>query len=162
MNGNGRPRITLNEQEQRIARWMGKQRNEVCQRLRFPNTRITPHQSSEVVNVNGYGAEMALCKQFNLYPDFDITPRRGTADCCSHFGETIDVKATQHQHGRLLAVHHKQLLAADTYVLMIVDWPDFSFTGYALASELLTPERLKDLGHGPTYGLEQHLLRGHR
>jgi hypothetical protein len=118
--------------------------------------------------VIGFGAELAFCKMFNCYPDFDIRPRQGTADC-SRFGEAIDVKATTYARGRLLAVPRKEVLAADTYALMIVEWayreddPDavFRFAGFARAAELLAPERLTDLGHGPTFALDQsHLAAG--
>lgn len=152
--------ITLNDAEQRIARWVGTQRQAANDASHVPDARRADASSADV-HINGFGAELAFCKLFNVYPDFDIQPRRGGADC-SRFGEAVDVKATTYQDGRLLALPHKTALAADVYALLVVAWPEFRFVGFARAAELFVPERLTNLGRGPTYAMQQSLLHEHQ
>ncbi len=157
--------VHLSQTEQRIVRFIAKQRSEANRRQGIVDARVGPQSSTEL-DIVGFGAEMAFGKMFNIYPDFSIEPRKGSADCI-RFGDAIDVKATTYPNGRLLAVPSKELLAADVYALMIVNWAykdenavaEFRFAGFARAGELLTPERLTNLGHGPTYALSQGDLR---
>ena len=154
-------RVCLTEDEQRIAKFIARRRQESNDTQGVNDSRVTAGQSSVSIHEDGFAAELAFCKLFNVYPDFEIRPRRGSADC-SRFGETIDVKATRYQNGKLLAVAWKETCAADVYALMILeDGARFRFAGFARATDLIAPERLTNLGHGPTYALEQQQLRGH-
>lgn len=148
--------IELTPHEQRIAEYIGRERHRNNEACGVADQRVGP-QSSEQIHVNGFGAELAFCKLFNVYPDFEIGPRRGSVDCW-RFNEAIDVKATERPRGRLLALPRKRELAADWYALIIVAWPVFQFAGFAHARELLDDAHLTDLGHGPTYALEQTAL----
>lgn len=145
--------VVLTDAEQRIATWVAKVRQDTNRAAGVQEQKVGP-QSAMAINVNGVGAEIAFCKLFNLYPDLDTRPRRGSADC-ERFGETIDVKATEYAHGELLAVRGKSVLAADVYALFVVRWPRFQFAGFARGDDLLRPERLTDKGHGPTFAIAQ-------
>ena len=156
--------VRLTAAEQRIVRFIAKSRSQTNRQNGITDARVGP-QSSEDLDIIGFGAEMAFCKMFNVYPDFSVQPRKGGADCL-RFGNAIDVKSTTYGKGKLLAVPNKELLAADVYALMIVEWAYkddesealFRFAGFAKASELLAENRLTDLGHGPTYAINQDEL----
>jgi hypothetical protein len=145
--------VELTDAEQRIVRWVAKMRHESNRAAHVRDGKVGP-QSAMATDEIGIGAEVAFCKLHNLYPDLEIRPRQGSADC-ERFGEAIDVKGTKYANGELLAVRGKSILAADVYALVIVDWPRFRFAGFARAEELIRPERLTDKGHGPTYALAQ-------
>lgn len=149
--------IRLCDAEQKIARWIGQMRSRANRAGKVKDGKIGP-QSAEDTDVNGFAAEMAFCKMFNVYPDFVIGPRRGSVDCV-RFGQSIDIKSTVHQHGHLYVLQRKRELAADYYALVVVDWPEFRFAGFASAAEVLLPERVTDFGSGPTYVLDQTMLR---
>lgn len=151
-----RPSLTLTPEEQRIARFMAKQRQDYAERHGIRNARVGP-QSDMESNIVGYAAELAFCKLFNVYPDFDIGVYRvGDAD---RFGQAVDVKATRRPNGRLLAVKRKRELRADVYALIVVNGSTFTFAGFASAAELLAECRLIDLGHGDGFAMTQDELR---
>lgn len=145
--------VTLDAAEQRIVQWIAAQRTRINRESGVTNARVGP-QSDEVTDLDGFGAEMAFAKMHNVYPDFTVTVRRGSEDCM-RYGQTLDVKCTRYPNGKLIALKRKVELATDCYALMICEWPTFRFAGFATAAALLQDFRLKDLGHGPTYSMEQ-------
>ena len=145
--------ITLSEVEQAIARHIGKLRQKANRAKGVQNNRIGP-QSDDDTDVEGFAAELASCKLFNVYPDFSIEPRSGGKDF-EHMGVRFDTKETSYPFGQLLATMGKRVGDVDVYVLMIGKLPTYRFAGCAKASELLLPERITDLGHGDTYALPQ-------
>lgn len=155
-------KITLTDSEQRIVRWLAEQRRSSNRRSGVANGRVGP-QDDGYTDLNGVGAEFAFAKARNLWPDMTIGPRHGGPDCLAHNGAKIDVKCTKYANGQLLAVAGKSAYDADYYVLLVGEFPAYTLIGWAAASELITPERLTDLGHGPTYAMPQselHALEG--
>lgn len=143
--------VELTDHEQRIAKWIARERQASNERAGVVDRKVTPNYSALGIHEIGFGGELAFCKLFNLYPDFEIGPRRGSVDC-ERFGETIDVKTRA--GGDLLVLPRKATLAANVYALMIVDWPRFQFVGFARGEDIFrTP--LVDLGYGPTHAIPQ-------
>jgi len=149
--------VTLDRGEQQVATVLATGRHHVNRKRDIANKRIGP-QSDELTDLEGIAAEMAFCRIMNFYPDLGLEPRSGGFDCQSPSGITIDVKTTTYPSGMLLAVGGKKLDDADVYVLMIGKFPTYTWVGWAEAAELLDRNNIKDLGHGPTYALEQHRL----
>lgn len=148
-------RITLNESEQRIARWLAKQRYANNRKNNVEDRKVGP-QSNEFTDLNGIGAELAFCKMLNIYPDLSVCPRSGGHDCISPKGYKIDVKSTKYENGRLLAMLGKE--DAEVYVLVVGEFPTYRWVGWARADELICEENIIDLGHGDTYALPQERL----
>jgi len=111
------------------------------------------------IDRDGILAEMAFGKQFNLYPDLSVYPRKGGADLITHNGMKIDVKATRYKSGRLLIHIDKPVEEVDIYVLGIVDGDDVDLVGYIKSAEAIQPQNLNDLGHGSGYVIEQSDLK---
>ena len=111
------------------------------------------------IDRDGILAEMAFGKQFNLYPDLSVYPRKGGADLITHKGMKIDVKATRYKSGRLLIHIDKPVEEVDIYVLGIVDGDDVDLVGYIKSAEAIQPQNLNDLGHGSGYVIEQSDLK---
>ncbi len=149
-------KVLLNEAEQRIALWVAKKRMSENKSANVVDRKMGP-QDDEDANRNGFGAELAFCKMFNVYPDFSTQPRSGSSDC-ERFGQSVDVKSTTYPNGRLVAIPRKKELASDMYALLVCVWPEYTFVGFASAAELLSEKRLTDLGHGPTYAMNQDEL----
>jgi len=148
--------VTLNAAEIRIVRWIGQQRLAANRAAGFTNLKVGPESEIDTETL-GFAGELAFAKLFNVYPDFVIGARVGSADC-ERFGESIDVKTTKYPNGKLIAQLRKREFAADVYALMIVEWPTFRFVGFARGDDLLTPARVADLGHGDVYAIEQDEL----
>ena len=147
--------ITLNESEQKLSRFLAKMRHDQARAKGRTDKQIGP-QSSEETDLEGIGAEIAFCKLFNIYPDTEIghTP---DADCILRTGERVDVKATRHTNGHLLAVPWKTD-AVDLFALIIGTFPTYRLAGFMTSAELLQPTRLKDFGHGKGYAARQDEL----
>lgn len=111
------------------------------------------------IDRDGILAEMAFGKQFNLYPDLSVYPRKGGADLITHQGLKIDIKATRYKSGRLLIHIDKDVQEVDIYVLGVVDGDSVDFVGYIKSKEAIQPQNLKDLGHGSGYVIEQSNLK---
>lgn len=110
------------------------------------------------IDEDGVIGEYAFCKAKNIFFDPSAAPRAGSYDCLL-MGQRIDVKTTRYAQGRL-AVATKRNPDVDILVLAIYDTANnkVAFPGYTLADRLYQPEYLKDLGHGPSYVMEQSKL----
>lgn len=149
--------VTLDLGEMAVAQMLASMRFAVNRANSIPYSKVGP-QSSQQTEMDGIVAEIAFCKWKNVCPDMTIRPRAGGADCVVD-GKTIDVKATRRQDGRLISVTNKAAANADIYVLAIVNDNTVSFAGWAFSRDLMKPENVIDLGHGPTYALDQSSLR---
>ena len=111
------------------------------------------------IELDGLMAEIAFAKQFNYYPDLTVGPRNGGEDFRLRDGKTVDIKATRHKNGRLLATLKKESSPCDLYVLAIVEPPrKINLVGYIGCDKLFQDKNLIDLGHGTGYGVTQDLL----
>lgn len=106
---------------------------------------------------DGILGELAFCQLMNVWPDVGLSPRSGSADAVVK-DKRIDVKATRRPDGRLLATL-KNNPDVDVYVLAIIGESEVKFPGYAMKDELIHESRIRDLGHGKGYAMDQSELR---
>ncbi len=151
--------ITLNDAEQRLARYVARARQEHDNQSEHITERKIGPQSQFETNLNGMGAEIAFCRLMNVYPSLDVVdnPAADPQGDCVVLGRTVDVKATRYKNGQLLAVLWKE--KKDVYGLMTGTFPTYEFRGLADGDDLLSADNIVDLGHGPTYALAQEALR---
>ena len=152
--------ITLNKIDSVICKNIAKKRYENNRKSGIGNRKIGG-QSNEFTDLNGFGAEFAFCKLFNLMPDFSIHPRKSDADdhdCKMHDGTTVDVKTTKYKTGRLLVAKWKST-GSEVFALMIGEFPTYTFKGFCLRDDAMQKKHLKDLGHGEAYFVDQEYLR---
>src|SRR5262252_4238780 len=106
---------TLNNVEQSLARFIGRERSSSNREAGVTNGRRGPQSDAET-DLDGIGAELAFCHLFNVYPDLSINPRRGGADA-TWIGWKVDVKATRYATGSLITLPSKALDPCDLYAL---------------------------------------------
>jgi len=119
-------------------------------------------EQQDEIDENGYGAELAFCKEYNLYPEFTYYARVGGCEIRTHKGFKIDVKNTVYPTGRLIAKESKKIGEADIYALLIGTMVSgFKFVGYATETDLLVKDNLIDLGDygAPCFALTQNKLK---
>ena len=63
-------KISLSENEQRLAEWVWKKRTANARRKNLPDTKVGD-QSFEETDLEGFAAELAFCKLMNIYPDLE-------------------------------------------------------------------------------------------
>ena len=153
--------VTLDSVEVAMAQILATMRHNVARMAGVRNQRMGD-QSDYATDLEGMASELAFCKAANYWPDMTIGPRSGGWDLVARNGKTIDVKATKHENGRLLATLKKKPEDADYYVLMVGECPTYRIAGYATAGDLLKEENIIDLGYGPGYGLTQNQLKQYK
>lgn len=152
--------IVLSEGEQSIAKMLAHWRFGANRKAGNTNERVGD-QDDETTDLNGMGGELAFCKASNIFPDLTIISGSGPrpiADC-HMFGGLWDVKTTPYANGKLLLRPSKTAnKQCDYYVLVTGKMPKYRIIGWASAKELIRKANLIDLGHGPTYALDQDKL----
>jgi hypothetical protein len=150
--------VNMTPSESAIALTLAVMRNTTARQNNVADKQMGKQNPIEI-DRDGILAEMAFGKQFNLYPDLSVYPRKGGADLITHKGMKIDVKATRYKSGRLLIHIDKPVEEVDIYVLGIVDGDDVDLVGYIKSAEAIQPQNLNDLGHGSGYVIEQSDLK---
>lgn len=149
--------VHLTPSEIAVCRALGNMRT-IAARAGSVNDKQMGKQAAFEIDEDGVIGEYAFCKAKNIFFDPSASPRSGSYDCVL-MGKRIDIKTTRYAQGRL-AVTTKRNPDVDIYVLALYDpaADKVTFPGYILADYLYQPENLKDLGHGPSYVLEQSKL----
>ena len=109
----------------------------------------------EAHEMNGFGAELAVCKALNVYPDLSIS--EAPAADLQYKNADIDVKQSSTKSAHLLLAAEKVKLC-EWYCLVIGDMPVYDIVGFARLDDLRREENLKDFGYGATYALSQDKL----
>lgn len=154
--------IKLNNFEQKLCKALAQLRHSSNRESSVKNSKIGP-QSNEETDLEGISAEMAFCKLMNLYPDLSISPRSSQAetdkgDVTLKNGKTVDVKTTKYSNGKLLAPLWKKQ-TGDYFVLMVGSFPEYNFKGFIEQEKVLSPNKVINLGYGPTYHATQSELK---
>jgi len=149
--------VVLNDTEQKLAEHLANSRYNMNRSQGVCNKRIGPQGDWET-DLEGVGAEIAFCKNFNVYPDLSLDGHP-TEDAILKCGKRVDVKSTKYDNGHLIAVLGKRNKAPDLYALVVGKFPRYRIAGFIEADELLKDERIMDFGYGPTYAIEQGELK---
>lgn len=149
-------RVSLNECEQRLAKFLGKARRSANRSAGTTDRKVSP-EDGEVVDLEGIAGELAFCKACNVWPDMTLDER--PAFDCVVGGLTVDVKSTMYATGRLLVTMDKAAYPAQYYALVTGMFPGaYTVRGVVAASAVFKPERIMDLGYGPAYAVPQEDL----
>lgn len=147
--------VKLTYDEIEICKTIGEKRSLIARAAHVKDQKIG-NQNGVEADIQGMIGEFAFAKQFNVFPDFGLSPRSGGYDgICG--GLRYDIKSTKYKSGRLLCTR-KYNKDVDVYVLAIVDVPEVNLVGFAYSSQLINPDNLINLGHGLGYALDQYEL----
>jgi hypothetical protein len=107
--------------------------------------------------INSFGGEVAFCKLHNLWPDLTDNVF-ATADCIMSDGNTVDVKTTPREFGRLLVKKLDKDKFPHYYALMIGGFPKYHFMGMMAKEVLIVAERIDHGLESPAYAATQREL----
>ena len=118
--------IKLSPTEVAIARYIGKKRNELSLATKL-NARRDPNQSDEEMNIQAVGAELAVAKCLNVYPD--LSPVSGDLPKLDLFWNKriIEVKRNHELQGDLLVPKLNEIAL---YFLACGELPLFKIVGW--------------------------------
>ena len=147
-------RVDLSRTEVAIARFIGRQRNKLSSETKI-NTRCDPGQTDEEMNIEAAGAELAVARYLNLYPD--LSPTAGDLpDHDLHWKERrIDVKRNHMADGDLLV---RKLNQEVIYVLTCGSLPSYSIIGWLRGYDIPLNGEWVDLPYGPCWRVRPRSL----
>ncbi len=134
--------ITLVDTEISVAKHIAKLRTE---RSRGKTTTYGKKTQLQL-DIDAFGAELAFCKMFNLYPDLTTFARKRGPDCYWSDGKKVDVKQSSFKDGDLIVSKHKKVEDADIYVLMYGVMPTYTYKGWAWSHEVVRAMNLQLVG----------------
>jgi hypothetical protein len=149
-------KVKLDLLEIELCKYIGNSRSNIARQNNVFDAKIG-NQNGVDADIQGFMAEYAFAKIFNLFPDFGLSPRSGSYDGITKKGSRYDIKSTKHPNGNLLSTL-KINNDIDIYVLAFVENDTIEFIGWANKNELINENNVKDLGHGKGYFLSRNKL----
>jgi hypothetical protein len=147
MNG---VRVVLTPIEQMIARWVNDERTKYNTRREVVCQKFSDRVGIEL---DGYGAELAVARHFNLYPDFCIDKPGKVDDLTTRKGEIIDVK----NYSRIqIPERHKPV---DYFVFVRGSIPNYEILGWVEYGKVVRPEYLKPAKFNHSYQPPEDVVR---
>jgi hypothetical protein len=107
-----------------------------------------------VMNINGFGAELAFCILTNSEFDSTTNPDENhflKDDAVLADGRTVDVKTTVYKTGKLIIRCGKEEKKVDLYALMIGEFPKYTFRGWISYDDVIQDENILQLPQGKSY-----------
>jgi hypothetical protein len=148
----------LDPSEIRVARALGTARHNRDRKHGIVDRQVDIKTPDESIRRDALamGAELALCKAWNLYPDLTTHPRHGGIDTRLHNGRTVDVKHTPHGWNLWFPTYKTLDGHADICVLVTGGDPDgtpYVIQGWAWTTDLTQERRIGRLPRReePTY-----------
>jgi hypothetical protein len=139
-----------------LCEFIGQNRSKINRDNNIKDAKIGG-QDGVNADIQGFKAEYAFCKHFNLFPDFNVTPRNGSADGVTKKGTRYDIKSTDRKNGNLLSTL-KVNNDIDVYILAYIDNDTVEFIGWAKKTDLIREENIKNLEYGNVYFLDRSKL----
>jgi len=147
--------ISLSKPEQKIVEYIAKLRNSNKKMSNVEDKKFSDRTPLQI-NVEGFGAELAFCKHFNIYPDFSIHNRAGEHDY-DYGGARIDVKFSPTPF--LIVPPHKKKGSADVYTLIGGQYPHYEMIGWCYEDQLMNDACFGDhFGCGNCYAIHRDKL----
>ncbi len=151
-------KVLLTDIEQKLVKYIAQSRFEINRKNNVKNSR-KGGQSDYLTDLDGFGGEFAFCKLFNIYPDLEVkvTSQDSDRGDCLLNNLKIDVKTTKYKTGKLICALWKNN-EVDYYALMVGEFPQYEFKGFAKSSEVKKEENIVNLGWGNLYAVGQEKL----
>ncbi len=151
--------IKLNETEKHLCEWVGVERARVNISNKIPDTKEIKVEDT-FNTVVSYGAELAVARFFNIYPDFSLVPSPGIShDLVLPTGLRVDVKWVSKPTYGLLYQKDSDINTTDAFILVAGYFPRFTIKGWAYTTELFRQSNLAKMFRTSVYKLSQDQLR---
>ena len=147
--------ITLSSAEWGIAKFIGKLRNKKSLASKI-NGRRDPAQEDEEMNMEAAGAELAVAKMLNVYPD--LSPTSGELpkwDLRGH-GARFEVKRNHLATGDLLV---PKLNSELVYILVCGELPKYNVVGYLPGTSIPLVGEWAELTYGACWRVHPGKLK---
>ena len=147
--------VVLSSTECLIAKFVGNQRNRLSLRTKI-NMRRDIDQEDEEMNIQAVGAEMAVAKHLNVYPEFSPSEGKLPDFDMVWNGKKVDVKRNHLWDGDLLI---PKLNPERFYILACGSLPKYHIIGGLLGAEVPKVGQWVELSKGPCWRVHPIHLR---
>jgi len=114
-----------------------------------------------IMNINGFGAELAFCILTNSKFDSTTNPDENhflKDDAVLRDGRTVDVKTTVYKTGKLMIRYGKEDKKVDLYALMVGEFPKYTFKGWISYDDIIKQQNIVEFTQGKSYVKTQEEL----
>jgi len=118
------------------------------------NDRQMGQDDGFMIAVDGFVAEIAVCKYFNVCPDLSFEPRAGGYDCLIG-GRRTDVKSTKPGRERVYIPEWKSKNDIDRYIYCYVNFRTVNILGWFAPSDIFKQDNLEP---SPQPNINHHVL----
>lgn len=149
--------LFLSSGEIQVAQLIGKLRNEYSLATKV-NARRDDEQDDDEMNIEAMGAEMAVAKYLNVFPD--LSPTRGKLKKYDLMwrGVEIEVKRNHRPEGGDLLVPQAEPNEKARYILVYGSIPKFSLFGDIAGRDIRIYGKWTRLSKGPCWRVEPEYL----
>lgn len=152
-------RVTLTATEIMLANFVNDERNKHNRRTGAKCRKFSERCDIEL---HGMGAELAVARHLNLYPDLVLDEPGKMDDLRSHSGKIIDVKNCS--SGFQIPEYYpervrKSGIKIDVFVFTRGDIPNYEIFGWVEYDTLIVPGRLKKAKFNNSYQIADRELR---
>ena len=146
--------VTLSDSEIAIATYIGKARNGNARSGGIPDGKRDYDNTSIGIDVDGMGAELAVAKCLNVYPDLTILKGHRPHHDLVYRDKKLEVKQSKYANPRLL-LSPNRIYVADNfgYVLVSGTVPTYTIVGYLSSRQVEKVGEWVDLGKGRSWGV---------
>ena len=150
--------ITLNSVEQGVALFVAKSRQESARKNNLKDTRVGIRDPF-TADLEGFAAEMAICKMFDAFPDFEVSLKKAKNDCgdLKIKGYSIDVKTSKNPNA-VLSVKPWKKGRVHGFALMTGVFPTYTLKGLILSEDVFRRENFVNGGTFDSYCVPQDKL----
>ena len=150
--------VTLTKSEHKIVIGIAKKRIKNNREKNFVNTPYGGVKQEEI-EINSYGAEIAYCKHFNIFPELSLELEEAGVDAM-HDGKRVDIKNAPNG-GTLLANINRDVDDCDVFALVCGIAPNYFIAGWCHSQDLIDDKNIEPLTDDkiPTYKLPAGKLK---
>lgn len=148
--------IELSKTEQEVVKLIALQRIIKVKEERLRQTIYGGDKTPLWAEIHAYGAEIAFCKHYNVFPDLSAGVYN-MYDCIVD-GKKIDVKHTTRPNGKLMVKAKGWTDPPDYFAMLTGKFPVYRYVGFMPAADLLVPERIDESLPFPAYVATQNEL----
>lgn len=144
--------ITLSDSEVATATYVGKARNRNARSGGIPDGIRDYDNTSVGIDVDGMGAELAVAKYLNVYPDIAVrTGHRPHHDLIFN-GKYLEVKQSRYANPCLLLSPNRIYVKKDFYYVLVSGTvPTYTIVGYVESAQVKEVGSWIDFGKGRSW-----------
>lgn len=145
-------KIVLTEVEQQLANFISEAKQRLSEKSGFIDKKMDNRSATEI-QIQGFGAELAVCKWLGIYPD--LSPEYSDYDFMWN-GKTVDVKSRRPDDAALIIPGHQINKQKDIYILVTGEFPSYDVKSFITKEKVFLDKNKKQIWGKEKFIVEQN------